>query len=185
MELIQTFATPAFVSALMFYLLKRWDENKKRNFEVRYAEYKKYLQTLEEIAASSRSDSEKFLRNVFADFLRTPIKDEATANAALFRMEENMSSVMSKMRESFSKAHNELHGLKLVCTDKLLKLINEFVSLQKEILDQIVIILGNWRNFDINNPEASFSGEMKTKGKRSQQLYEEIVMQMRKELRIK
>jgi len=40
----------AILAPLMFYLLKRRDEQKKRQFEVRYAEYKKYLQVLEELS---------------------------------------------------------------------------------------------------------------------------------------
>jgi len=39
----------ALLVPLLFYLLKRRDERKKRHFEVRYAEYRKYLQVLEEI----------------------------------------------------------------------------------------------------------------------------------------
>jgi H+/gluconate symporter-like permease len=59
MENINQILNPAIVSVLVtsivapfiFYFLKRRDEIKKRNFEVRYTEYKKYLNTLENISS--------------------------------------------------------------------------------------------------------------------------------------
>jgi len=58
----QQLITPVVVSGivtgilapLLFHFLKRRDESQKRTFDVRYAEFNKYLSTLEEIARSIR-----------------------------------------------------------------------------------------------------------------------------------
>jgi len=188
----QNIVTPALISTLItallapstFYFLKRRDEKRKRNFEVRFAEYKKYLQTMEEISEASRVDFEKiFSESISANF-KNILENPENSNDALLALNDSMNTLTGNLRESFTKATNELHGLRLVCSEKLLNLIDEFVQLQRELMDHSVSIMSNWQNIDIQNPEAFLSGEMKQKASRVQYLYDEIIKQMRKELRI-
>lgn len=60
----------AIVGPLIFFFLKRWDEKKRRNFEIRYAEYKHYLKALEQISSSSHADFERFMGQSYADCLK-------------------------------------------------------------------------------------------------------------------
>ena len=191
---MKEFLTPALVSTIVtavlvptfFYLLKRRDEMQKRNFEVRYAEYRKYMQTLEEITASTPLDFEKTFQQIVSDFFRSPMSDLNSANAALIKMQESLSPLMNKMRESFTRANNELHGLRLVCSDKLLKLVDEYVKLQEELLKSSGSLMEKWVDLGIQSSfQAKIPDEMTKMGLRSKQLFDEIVIQMRKELRIK
>ena len=45
-------------------------------------------------------------------------------------------------------------------------------------------MMANWKQIDINNPAASMPGTVQKKGERAQNLYSDIVIQMRKELDI-
>lgn len=193
MDALATLITPALVSAaitailapLMFYLLKRRDERKKRHFEVRYAEYKKYLQVLEEIVATTRMDFEQSYTKTVGSILHDILAEPENAPSHAMRLNAALDALGSQMRQAFTKATSELHGLRLVCSDKLLGMVDEFVQLQRELMDEAIAVMGNAKNVDINNPEAAMTGTMKEKGQRAQPLFDRILHQMRAELDIR
>jgi len=192
MENWQQIITPAVVSAvitgisapLLFYWLKRRDDKKKRNFEVRYTEYKKYLQTLEEVVSASRIDFEKSYMTTVGKILNDILTDPENSNRHLLRLNQALDELGNKMRESFTKSVSELHGLRLVCSDKLLSLVDGFVQLQRELMDESIVVMGKAKNIDTRNPEASISGNMKEKAAKAEPLFNQILIQMRKELDI-
>jgi hypothetical protein len=175
----------AIVGPLIFFLLKRWDDKKRRNFEIRYAEYKHYLKALEKIASSSQADFERFMSETYASCMNEILTTEGQSSDPLVRLNEEVNSLTANVRTSFTQATQELHGLRLVCSEKLLHKVNEYVDIQREIIDSSCSVMGNLNQIDINNPSASISGEMKEKAERTQVLFEEIVQQMRKELGVK
>lgn len=190
---MDSFLTPAIVSTIItgilapmiFYYLKRRDEEKKRNFDVRYAEYKHYLKTLDEITAAVQLDAEKFYTETIADTFRSILSGEEDGDAVLIKMSDSLMSMTANIQKTFSRAEGELHGLKLVCSDELLEMIDEYVELQRELLSAVTRMMENWRNIDMSNPITSLNGEVKDKGDRAQMLYTAILKQMRKELKIK
>ena len=190
---MDSFLTPAIVSTIItgilapfiFHFLKRRDEEKRRNFDVRYAEYKHYLKTLDEITAAVRIDSEKFYVETIANSFRSILSGEEDSDAVLIKMNDSLLSMTSNFQKTFSRAEGELHGLKLVCSDELLEMIDEYVELQRDLLSATTRMMENWRDIDMNNPTASLTGEMKDKAERAQVLYKAILKQMRKELKIK
>jgi hypothetical protein len=192
MDAVSALITPAIVSTvitailapLMFYFLKRRDEQKKRHFEVRYAEYKKYLQVLEDIVATTRGDFEQSYMKTVASILKDMLADPDNAANHVVRLHEALDALGSQMRQTFTKATSELHGLRLVCSDKLLGMVDEFVQLQRELMDEAIAVMANAKNVDINNPEAAMTGAMREKGQRAQPLFDQILHQMRAELGI-
>lgn len=184
--------TPAAISAvvtsvlapLIFYILKRRDERQKRNFEVRYSEYKKYLGTLDEIARSSSADFERDFMQTATGSMNRILLGGPDADHALVELNTSLSQMGRKVRESFSKATNELHGLRLVCSDALLAQIDRFVQLQSELMDESLNVFEKLKQFNPPDPNAILTDQMKSKGKESQKLFTEIVKQMRKELGI-
>ena len=190
MDALRALITPAIVSTvitailvpLMFYFLKRRDEQKKRYFEVRYAEYKKYLQVLEEIVAATRIDFEQSYMKTVASILKDMFADPDNAATHAVRLNAALDALGSQMRQTFTRATSELHGLRLVCSDKLLGMVDEFVQLQRDLMDEAIAVMANAKNVDINNPEAAMTGAMKEKGQRAQPLFDQILQQMRAEL---
>jgi len=175
----------AIVGPLIFFFLKRWDEKNRRNFEIRYSEYKHYLKALEDIASASQSDFERFMRETYADCLKDILATEGRSDEPLLRLNEEVNELTARVRELFSQATQELNGLRLVCSDELLSMVNEFVEIQRSLLNDSCAVLSRLDQVDPNDPSAMLSGDMRQQGERSQELFEQIVRQMRKELGIK
>ena len=188
----QNIVTPAIVSAfvtailapLLFYYLKRKDERIKRNFDVRYAEYKKYLATLEGVTQAARGDFEKDYLNSVSDVMNDILTNPAKSNDALLRLHKSLDGYSKNIRDSFTKAVNELHGLKLVCSDSLLILVNQWVQIQRELLNESINVMERAKTMSINNPESAITGGMKEKAKNAEAVFDDILKQMRKELDI-
>ena len=175
----------SIVAPFIFYFLKRRDEIKKRNFEVRYAEYKKYLNTLENISSLSRISFEKDFMEIAKDCFSNIISNPQESNAALIKLNTAMEELTSKLRTSFTQAQNELHGLKLVCSQKLLFMINEFVSLQNELVNKSTEFMRSWKKY-IGKEQSFFeNSNFKLLGQKANSLQEDILKQMRMELKIK
>ena len=193
LEQITSLLTPALVSTaitallapLIFFWLKRRDERRKRTFEIRYAEYKHYLRALDEIAAVSRNESEQFFAETISNAFHSILTDSDNEDEVLLGMNEALMGMTSRMGDAIIRAEGELNGLRLVCSEKLLGMINEYVQLQRDLLGASSDMMKNWQQIDINNPQASISGEVKKQGERSLKLYNEIVDQMREELNIR
>jgi hypothetical protein len=64
-------------------------------------------------------------------------------------------------------------------------MVNEFIELQRTLIDESSAVLARLDSASIGNPEGIISGEMKAKGEKAQHLFEAIVMQMRKELGVR
>ena len=193
MENIIQILNPAIVSVIVtsivapfiFYFLKRRDEIKKRNFEVRYTEYKKYLNTLENISSLSRITFEKDFMKIANDCFSDILSNPQDSNAALIRLNSGLQELTANLRTSFTQAQNELHGLKLVCSQNLLDMINEFISLQNELISKSTEFMGRWKEY-VGKEQSFFeNNSFKELGQRANSLYEDILKQMRKELKIK
>lgn len=184
--------TPAIVSVvisgiiapLAFYFLKRRDEETKRNFDVRYAEYKHYLKTLDEITVAVRADSEKFFAETVSNTFKSILSDPGNSNDVLIKLHESLGEMQSNIQKTFARAEGELHGLKLVCSDKLLGMVNDYVNIQREIMSATTKMMENWRSIDINNPASFITGDLGAKAQQAQGLYNDILKQMRDELKI-
>lgn len=149
---------------------------------MRYSEYKHYLRTLDEITSASRQDMEKFMHETVAETFNTIITEPEESDAALIELNSALLSMSSNMQQTFAKAEGELHGLKLVASEELLDMVNEYVELQRDILNESVEMMENWQEVDLDNPMASVSGEVRRKGEQAQELYQEILHKMRSEL---
>ncbi len=189
---MKEFLTPVIVSAIItsiiaplaFYVLKRYDEKRKQNFDVRYAEYKHYLKTLDEITSAVRMDSEKYFSETVSETFRVIISNPEQSNDALLRLHDSLGEMQSNIQKTFTKAEGELHGLKLVCSDKLLTMVNDYVALQRDLMNATTKMMGNWKSIDINNPSSFITGELNEKAQQAQVLYNKILLQMRNELKI-
>jgi hypothetical protein len=187
MSLLRDLIVPVVVSAavaavltpVLFFVLKRRDERQKRHFEVRYTEYKKYLQAIEEIAAAARIDLKQSYTAVVASTLKDMLADPEQSSDYGPRLDKGLNDLGNEVRATFAKATNGLHGLRLVCSDKLLPMVNEFVELQRELTEESIALIADAR---ISNPSASVSDAMAEKAERAESLFDQILEQMRAEL---
>ena len=181
--IIPTIVT-AIIGPLIFFGLRRWDEKNRRNFEIRFSEYKHYLKALEQISSTSHAQFEEFMTETYAKCLNEILASEGQSSDPVIRLNEELNHLMAGIRTSFSQATGELNGLRLVCSDKLLEMINDYVNIQRKLMDESCAVLRRLEQIDLADPTSMFSGEMKAEGERSQQLFEDIVRQMRSELKI-
>ena len=186
-----TFITPVIVSAIMTailsplltYILNKRYETKKRRFEIRYSEYKQYLQTLEEISKTASDAMIKLLPGV----LNAVFKNPENINEQLNDMLYNVGNVMNNSGQAFIKAKNGLHGLRLVCSEQLLKMIDEYVTIVEESFEysqQLMKLIPEEILIKRRNPEDLVSEDMKNKSVKIRSLYKAITDQMRKELNV-
>jgi len=182
-ELIAPAAVGAAMTALLalalFFLLKRRDERKKRHFEVRYAEYRNCLRVLEEIAAAARIDLKQSYTAVVASTLKGVLAEPEQSSDYGLRLDRELDELGRQMRESFSKAASGLHGLGLACSGELLAMVDEFVKLQRELMEESISLIADAR---ISNPSESVNEAMKEKAGRAESMFERILEQMRAEL---
>ena len=175
----------AIIGPLIFFFLKRWEDKKRRTFDIRYNEYKHYLKALEQISSAAQEDFERFMSETYAQCLHDILAAEGESNQPLIELNRKVNELTSNVRKSFSQATQELHGLRLVCSTKLLEMVNEFVAIQRTLMEESVSMMARLDQIDIKNPESIVSGEMKAIGQHSTELFEKIVIQMRNELGIK
>jgi len=175
----------AIVGPLIFLFLKRWDEKNRRTFDIRYAEYNHYLRAIEQISSAGNAEFERFMSETYAQCLKEILSTEGDSNQPLIELNRKVNDLTSNVRKSFTQATQELNGLRLVCSSALLEMVNEFIDIQRHLIDESVSMMGRLQKLDINNPESIISGEMKAKGEQATVLFEKIVVQMRKELGIK
>jgi hypothetical protein len=95
------------------------------------------------------------------------------------RLDKGLADLGRQMRESFARAAGELHGLGLVCSARLLGLVNEFVQLQRELMEESISVIAD---ASVSNPSASVTEAMKEKASRAQSLLDQVLQQMRGEL---
>jgi hypothetical protein len=112
------------------------------------------------------------------------LTNPANSNEALLKLHKSLDEYGKKIRDSFTKAVNELHGLKLVCSDSLLSLVDQWVQLQRELLDESIQIMELAKTINLKNPESVITGKMKEKAKKAEAVFDSILKQMRKELDI-
>ncbi|MBZ5640799.1 MAG: hypothetical protein LAO51_18840 [Acidobacteriia bacterium] len=171
-------AVSSIVSPVLFYFLKVREERRKERFDHKYAEYKAFLKALDDMAATARIDFESFMRDTmgrhFSDILR--------GGGDLEALNVDVREFTLRTASAFSKAKSELHGLTLVCSEKLLSLVRDFTALQERLMSRTTALLGDLKQFNTDSPVAA---EMKELGERAESLKDEIVRAMRTELRIK
>jgi len=73
--------------------------------------------------------------------LKDMLTDSDNAATHLVRLQQALDTLSSQMRQSFTRATSELHGLRLVCSDKLLRMVDEFIQLQRELMEEAIAVM--------------------------------------------
>ncbi len=174
----------AFVSTVVTHFLKQRADRERRNFDIRYSEYKKYLAALEEIASKGREAMESLMEMFFKQYIPRLLAScsDHEANQINIELSRDIGKLIDKTGFNFHQVNSELHGLRLVCGEKLSGLINEYTTLYQKGLEVAQFIFEEIKQ---GKESTAIEDEIKKDGERMQDLFDNIVVEMRKELKIK
>lgn len=174
----------AIVGPSIFYFLKTREERKRRQFETKFSEFKHYLKALEQISRFAGEEFEKYMRDPAQKCMQSVLMatSEAEANLALVAMNQEMNEFVSRLTKSFQQASSELHGLRLVCSHTLFELVNEYVKIQDQLLQEAIALMGQIKFNESGSVDVPVDAGLRRKGEASKQMFERIVKQMRSEL---
>ncbi len=181
--LIGSGVVSAIVSALVTHYLQQRAEREKRNFDIRYEEYKKYLGELEAIAASSRQGMVGVLELFSKQYF--PRLQEATTEQEMATINDELNRDIFQMIEqagfNYHRASSELNGLQLVCGKRLKGLIDDYTRLCQESLEIVPLALEELKQ---GEDVASNEDQLTSLGDRIQEIFDEIISEMRRDLNI-
>ena len=186
MELLQTWLTPAAVGAALAFLVQHWlqrrQDRDKRILDVRFEQYQRYLVTLETIAQATNAEFQSRILQAMPSHLARILADPNNSNDVLVEMSQDLSMLISRMSEGLSKASNELQGLRLVCSPRLLEMVEEYVEIQRQLFVDASNLLNSFQGSagagEVPSPPPGTS----ERARDAEMLLQEIVRQMRKEL---
>jgi hypothetical protein len=189
---VEALLTSVVVSAVVtsiigpgiFYLLKAREDRKQRQFERNFGEFKHYLRALEDVSRFSGDEFEAYMSGPARECMEAVLaaEDEAASTEALITMNREMQNFTTKLFKSFRQATSELHGLRLICSQGLFKLVSEFVSIQEQMLQESIAMMGQIKFSGAGAVTTPPSATLINKGKATKELFERIVQQMRVEL---
>jgi hypothetical protein len=179
-------AVTVLVASVIIPLLLHWLKGRRERadkiFDIRKEAYTKYFEKYEKASEDVGQDYEEFsqvtLKEEFLKLLRSDTSPEA-----IVEFSNAVGNIPEKIQSSYRKATEEITSVKIIGSEKLLELVKEFEKTNKEILEMsskwIAEMQGTFTMPDFESPIAK---EMTEKGIHVQELKEQIIEQMRKEL---
>jgi hypothetical protein len=166
-------------------LQRKYDEL-KTNKQIKYETYKSYITKLDDLnnRLLNQMQGEEYLKAV------------SELNLEAFKKPNNMNEAMQKYFDKMNKflfgwgteQHRlveELSGIKLVCGDEILNLLDEYTRCTKEYVDKTLAI-SNAKSvpfiFDANNPQIMY---LKNIYQKMFEIKNKLIKEMRKEIGIK
>jgi hypothetical protein len=165
--------------AIILHFLRRREETRQRWFAIIHAEYKQYMEKLQELGDSAtKTFSSDFLLKAHEASVR--IMRGENSQTALEELSAATMKFLGQISDSFARAQWELQGLRIVCSPEILSLTDEFIALQQELMALSTRQMGDIRT--MHQPDSALTAEIQAKGQHSKNLIEKIVQQMRSEL---
>lgn len=159
-------------------LRKRY-ERESNILDMRYHTYREYLSKLDSINEELRIkyiDLNELFHNVFTKILENPYD-----KSPLIDMNKKVSEMTSQATSVLNKTYQELNALRLICSKDMLKILDEYQSLSKSQLDDMVTFLSQVY-FTKLNPSSQTIQTLQVKYNRLDQLKKQLEILMRQEL---
>lgn len=169
---------------ILLHILKGRREREDKLLEIRTKAYTEYFRRFEEAARGVGVDYEQFskvtLKNAFRELLESDNSPDA-----IIKFQGEVGKLPHQIQDSHRKATEEITTLKVLGSSKLLELTTEFETLNQEILE----MSSEWLNemqqaLAMPDFDAPIAKKMKEKGIRANELKEQIIKQMRVELKL-
>ncbi len=169
---------------ILLHILKVKREREDKILEIRTRVYSDYFRKFEEAAKGVGVDYEQFskvtLRNAFKELL-----EAGNSPDAIIKFQDEIGRFPYQIQESHRKATEEITTLKILGSERLFHLTSEFEKLNQEILEMSSKWLGEMQvALQAQDFEAPVAKEMKVLGERAKNLKNEIINQMRAELKV-
>jgi hypothetical protein len=169
---------------ILLHYLKGRREREQKLLEIRTKAYTEYFKKYEEAAKGVGNDYEEFskvtLKNEFRKLL-----ESGNSPDAIIEFHDAVGKFPHQIQDAHRKATEEITTLKIIGSSRLLELTTEFEQLNQEILELSSEWLGEMQQaFTMPDFEAPIAKKMKEKGQRARDLKEEIISQMRIELKL-
>ena len=169
---------------LILHVLKGKRERADKILEIRTKAYTEYFKKFEDIAKGLGTDYEHFSKVTLVEECRELLKAENSSDA-LVKFQETVNKYPNQIQNSHRMAMEEVTVLKILGSSQLLKLTNEFESLNQEIMTLSSQWLDEMKQaFTMPDFDAPIAKEMTLKGLQAKELKEEIIKQMRVEINL-
>ncbi|WP_421346102.1 hypothetical protein [Aeromonas veronii] len=169
---------------ILLHILKEKRAREDKILEIRTEVYSDYFRKFEEAAKGVGVDYEQFskvtLRNAFKELL-----EAGSSPDAIIKFQDEVGRFPHQIQDSHRKATEEITTLKILGSERLFQLTSEFEQLHQEILEMSSKWLGEMQVALVTPDfETPIANEMKALGERAKSLKDEIINQMRAELKI-
>ena len=169
---------------ILLHYLKGRREREEKLLEIRTKVYTEYFRKYEEAAKGVGNDYEKFSKVTLKDEFKK-LLESGNSPDAIIEFQDAVGKFPHQIQDSHRKATEEITTLKILGSSRLLELTTEFEKLNQEILELSSEWLGEMQQALIMPDfEAPIAKKMKEKGQRANDLKEEIIKQMRFELKL-
>lgn len=169
---------------LLLHYLKGKREREDKLMEIRTRVYAEYFRKYEEAARGVGEDYEEFSKVTMKNSFRELLEADSLPDA-IIKFQDTVGEFPHKIQESHRKATEEITTLKILGSSKLLELTTDFENLNQEMLE----MTAEWLN-EINQSlaipdfDAPIARKMREKGIKAKELKEQIIKQMRSELKL-
>lgn len=169
---------------LLLHYLKGKREREDKLLEIRTKVYTEYFRKYEEAARGVGEDYENFSKVMMKNAFRELLESDSSPDA-IIKFQDTVGKFPHQIQESHRKATEEITTLKILGSSKLLELTTAFERLNQEMLE----MSSEWLN-ELNQSlampdfDAPIARKMKEKGIKAKELKDEIISQMRAELKL-
>ncbi len=183
---LQQWLTPAALGAvawaLVQHFLQKRQHRSSRLLDMRAEKYQSYLGTLEAISQATNLELQTRVFEAMPARLAAILTQPDAADAILVEMTSDFSKLLSRMSDAVARASDDLQGLKLVSSPEVLCLLEEYISLQRQLYLDATSIAASWSRSGISSAVPTPSQETIVRAGRAEELLHLIIRQMRKEL---
>jgi len=167
---------------LLLHRLKYKREREDRLFEARKEAYGEYFRKIESAASEAGQEFEKFSREIMPKaFLK--LLQSNNSPEAIVEFEQTVGNFPLKIQDAYRKSSQEITSLQILCSERLLRMMDEFEAINKKLLDKSVEWLGELQQTMAKpNMEAPIAKEMQALAEEIRVLKQQIVRQMRQEI---
>jgi len=125
------------------YKLKR--ERQEKLFDTRKTEYQSYFKTMEEAARLAGQDYDEYLTKTLPEATLKLYQSESSPES-LVEYQNTMHDFTKGIIEGFQKATNELVSLRIVCSNELSSLLDDFEGLYQKLMNLQPVMLEEIRD---------------------------------------
>ena len=132
---------------VIWFFINRRYQNKDNLKATRLDTYKSFLNKLDEAGSSSRVMSGEIMR-IMSEVGEKILKDHENSNDVLIEMNHELSSLTKESLKGFQIFTNEINQLTLVCSKKMLPLVEELLAIYKQVSNNYTSLLSNLNFLD-------------------------------------